>query len=188
MKYYLIGFGLLVLGGILGFFLKPGSSPVPSSRAVTLERPPVSFTLPAGYSAYQSEGFEGGYASYIAIGKEFGAGYLRQAPVSIRVASEIQNDKGKSYTPEEYEAMIFSQATERGGKPEHTTLFGNPAVRYSSEADGAPTVVGSITAKQHRLPSYGDLLVIVSGDTYGSGMTPDALLFEQVLSSLTLAS
>src|SRR3990167_8363563 len=80
---------VVVLAGALGYVTlvkKPAPSTIPTTSekyAISLKTIPITFELPNGYAIFQREGFEGGYATTISVGKEVSSGHFNYAPLGM---------------------------------------------------------------------------------------------------------
>ncbi len=151
-------------------------------NTVTLAQTGIMFELPQGYVAYEREGFEGGYAATVSIGKEVTPGHITYAGIEIRISASVYDEATeKQYTPHEYVDVIYAAwHTDFGAT--YTKLFDNKAVRYTSAADSAPIITGFVTLNRPQIT--GEYSVEVAANTYGSGVALDQKLFDTVVQSL----
>lgn len=185
---------VLVLAGALGYVTlakKPDSSTIPADserHGISLKNLPIAFEIPNGYAIFQREGFEGGYASIISVGKEMSSGHFYYSPLGIEFLSTAYDPLlEKEYTPSEYVDIVFNeQKKDLAANPQYIQLFGNKAVSYTNAADSSITIVGYLRANQiPKLP--GEYLVRISSFTYGSGVGTDKELFDTVVNSLRVS-
>ncbi len=172
--------------GLPGYVSK--SAPYPETHTIALEHLGLSFKIPAGYSAYQREVFEGGYSTEVFIGKEVAPGHYKNAGVQISIflSERTPGNSEKYYSPIEYGDALFKELDLYDGfHARHINLLGNRAIHYFSEIDDNPVIIGYIRLSED-YQGIKDLGLKISGSTYGSGAHFDQRLFDQVVSSLTL--
>ncbi len=171
---------------------KTTTLPYPETHTISLDHLRVSFKIPKGYVAYQSEGYEGGYGTDVFIGKEVAPGHFKDAGIRISTflceedhANYIPNGNNPCYLPREYVDVLFAQYSQfEFMKTQHLNLLGNRAVYHLSEIDNSPTITGYVQLVEGYQGSqeYG---IEISGSIYGSGAQFDQRLFDQVVSSFT---
>ena len=164
------------------------NQPSNNQQTITLDRVPLSFSLPAGYAVLHTEGFEGAYGATVFVGKHSRDGYFKQAPLIISL-SEIAVDPqtNEQMKPSEYIPLVLRSNPGGVENPREAMLLGNPAVTYLVAADGHPAIAGYVTEDQ--LPAdapYDELLVTISSSTYGTGVDLDQELYDSVVESITV--
>lgn len=154
------------------------------NRTITLDKIPVRFELPAEYTIFQREGFEGAYATMISFGKNVSDGYLKYAPLQMEFTSGAYDQRLERWMePSKYVELAFDE--EKKNSAEYVQLFGNKAVRYMNDVDGSFVIVGYLRAEQ--LPDFDmEYFVKITSSTYGSGAEADEKLFETVVGSLEI--
>ena len=161
---------------------EPGAVSLNTSEKsiISLKTVPVTFELPAGYAVFQREGFEGGYATTISVGKEISHGHYYYAPLLIEFTNTVYDYQlEREYSPKEYVDIVFNeQSKDEVSNPQYIELFGNKAVRYKNAADDSISIIGYLS----NLSS--EYLVKISSFTYGSGVDDDIELFDIVINSL----
>lgn len=154
------------------------------NNVIRLENTGINFELPKGFTAYQREGFEGGYATIVSIGKETSPGHIRYAAFELKINSYVYDQATeKTYTPHEYIDVVYKNQTPQG-PTKYVELFGNKAVEYESAADGTTSIVGFIKPNQSKMTE--EFLVEISSHTYGSGAESDQKLFDTIVNSLKI--
>ncbi len=165
---------------------------VPSASSekytISLENIPITFELPQRYAIFQQEGFEGGYATTVSVGKEVSSGHFNYAPLKIEFLSKIYDAELKrEYSPQEYVDVVFNEQKKNSAlNLQYIKLFGNKAVEYTIDSDNSTIIIGYLRTDQ--LPELlREYLVKISSSTYGSGVGRDKELFDTVVNSLMLS-
>lgn len=165
------------------------TEPTLKPETITIDQLGISFTLPAEYWVYQTEGFEGVYTTILSFGEraDSKSRYLIQAPLNISILTGITYGERTFGDPSEYIDYLLSGQNNSDANPVETTLFGNKAVTLTSISDGTLTLVGQLRGDQITDERYAqDYFVTISSGTYGSGMSFDKELYDTVAESLAV--
>jgi len=133
----------------------------PEKYTINLDTIGVTFKLPKGYAALQSENSDPYYATTISFGKEFRPGHLTWAPLTITFTPGLPGAcflNVKATTLSGCVDALFVHVEKQSsqsssglgfGSPEFVSLFGNKAVKFGAGGLYAIIdIVGYFTADQ----------------------------------------
>lgn len=176
----------------------------PTTYTVSLKHLPVQFEIPKGYVALEEEGFEGGYGAHVRFGKQASDGYAYNTGMQIFFTPSLETGEydavknhGVYVEPGTYIDLVLNKKIPRVStyKPfSELTIFGNKAARYTEEVMGETEVVAFL--KQDQITAHypefrvdsasGQLGMVISSASFGSGVPVDDALLNSIVSSIRL--
>ncbi len=169
-----------------------------SSNQIILEKLGLMFDLPKGYTAYQKEGFEGGYGLNVVITKDVTPGHVTYAAITMRTFYGEQVSHETPHEPffsaKNYLSALVKQINLKEAEATHfsfhslyrtpakTTLAGREALFYEyDEVDLSYHVVTVLSGSWYDSEYLG---LEISSSTYGTGAQFNPALFKQIVLSL----